>query len=191
MNHKAILVTILLTLSVTGLYATDYNSDPEGPEYTSILSPTHVKPSLSINSSSYNTAIGVRGFGTSGLTVKHFTSRSQAIEGIIGLWPNAFSLTILVEKYVNAFNEPGLNWYYGIGGHVATQSNWTYYDGVRGYRRTNGDFGVGVDGIFGLEYKIHEIPIAVSFDVKPFLEITTNGDAYLALDPGLGIKFTF
>lgn len=145
----------------------------------------------SINSYNYRTAFGVRGIGTSGLTIKHFTSKDQAIEGIIGFGPDALTLTALWEKYQNAYDVAGLNWYYGVGGHIATQSDWVYYEGIRQYRRSNGDFGIGVDGIFGIEYKINEAPIAISLDVKPFLEVTTNGDAYLAIDPGVGVKFTF
>lgn len=146
---------------------------------------------LAVNSYSYNTAFGIRGLGTSGLTIKHFTGRSKAIEGIVGLYPDAFSVTLLFENYVNAFDQPGLNWYYGFGGHIATETDWVYYENYRGYRRADGDFGVGVDGIFGIEYKINEVPIAISLDVKPFLEVTTNGAAYLAVDPGLGIKVAF
>ncbi|WP_420317882.1 hypothetical protein [Ekhidna sp.] len=138
---------------------------------------------------SYKTAVGVRGLGTSGLTVKHFTGANKAIEGIVGFYPNAFSATLLVERYAPAFSEPGLNWYYGIGGHVATQSDVIKNDGL--YRRETSEVGLGIDGIFGIEYKIQEVPIAVSLDFKPFFEVATDGDAFIALDPGLGIKVTF
>jgi hypothetical protein len=138
---------------------------------------------------SYKTAIGVRGLGTSGLTIKHFTNASTAVEGIIGFYPNAFSVTVLLEKYAQAFDTPGLNWYYGIGGHIATQSDVSRNDGWN--RRETSEFGLGVDGIFGIEYKISEVPIAISLDFKPFFEVATNGDAFVALDPGLGIKVTF
>ncbi len=139
--------------------------------------------------SSYKTAVGVRGIGTSGLTIKHFTKANTALEGIIGFYPNAFSATLLLEKYTPAFDEPGLNWYYGIGGHVATQSDVINNEGI--YRRESSEVGFGVDGIFGIEYKIQDVPIAVSLDFKPFFEIATDGDAFIALDPGLGIKATF
>lgn len=137
----------------------------------------------------YKTAIGVRGLGTSGLTVKHFTQSTKAVEGIIGFYPNAFSVTVLVEKYAQAFDTSGLNWYYGIGGHVATQSDVYRANGIS--RRETSAVGLGVDGIFGIEYKINEVPIAISLDFKPFLEVATDGDAFVALDPGLGIKVTF
>lgn len=138
---------------------------------------------------SYKTAVGVRGLGTSGLTIKHFTRNNQALEGIIGFYPNAFSATLLVEQYAPAFSEPGLNWYYGIGGHVATQSDVVSNEGL--YRRESSEVGFGIDGIFGIEYKIQQVPIAMSLDFKPFFEVATNGDAFIALDPGLGIKVTF
>lgn len=186
---KSVKPLSLLVLILFGTQAMATGNKPDTDGEKSILDAP--RPSLSINSYSYSTAIGVRGIGTSGLTIKHFTASNQAIEGIIGFGPGAFSLTALWERYQNAFDVAGLNWYYGIGGHIATQSDWVYYDGIRRYRRSNGDFGIGVDGIFGIEYKINEAPIAVSLDVKPFLEVTTNGDAYLAIDPGLGVKFTF
>lgn len=144
-----------------------------------------------INTFKYTTAIGVRGLGTSGLSIKHFTRNHRAIEGIVGFYPDAFSVTVLLENHVNAFDQAGLNWYYGFGGHLATQTDWEYSENYRGYRRADGDFGIGVDGIVGIEYKINEIPIAISMDVKPFLEVTTTGNAYLAVDPGLGVKLTF
>ncbi|MEP5613862.1 MAG: hypothetical protein ABJP45_16545 [Cyclobacteriaceae bacterium] len=141
------------------------------------------------NGTSYKTAVGVRGGGTSGLTVKHFTNSTRAIEGILGFYPNAFSATFLVEKYTQAFDAAGLNWYYGIGGHIATQSDVVKGDGL--YRRETSDFGLGIDGIFGIEYKIDGVPIAMSLDFKPFFEVATDGDAFIGLDPGLGIKVTF
>lgn len=140
-------------------------------------------------SHTYKTAVGVRGVGTSGLTIKHFTRSTLAIEGIIGFYPNAFSATVLVERYAPAFDVAGLRWYYGFGGHVASQSDVVQSEGI--YRRESSNFGLGVDGIFGIEYKIREVPIAVSLDFKPFFEVDMDGSAFLALDPGLGIKVAF
>jgi hypothetical protein len=139
--------------------------------------------------STYTTAVGVRGIGTSGLTIKHFNRKDRAIEGILGFYPNAFSATVLLEKYTPAFDVRGLNWYYGIGGHVATQSNVIQNEGI--YRREASAVGFGVDGIFAMEYKAENTPIAISMDLKPILEIVSDGGSFIALDPGLGIKLTF
>ena len=152
---------------------------------------------LSINKSTYNTAVGIRAGGTSGLTIKHFTSSGMALEGIIGLnpyWGEGFNATLLYEKHVNAFQESGFNWYYGAGGHVTAYQRGTYfhrYRGERTYYYTDSEAGIGIDGIIGLEYKIKPIPIAISFDLKPFVEVNTAGFGFASLDPGLGIKLTF
>ena len=139
----------------------------------------------------YATALGIRIGGTSGLTIKHAYRPSMTFEGIIGGFPNGFSLTGLVEKNTLAFNEPGLSWYYGGGAHIAVYNTGRYdrFGRELSYP-SNNDVGFGVDGIIGLEYRLPDnVPIAFSFDVKPFIEITTDGYAGFALDPALGVKF--
>jgi len=142
----------------------------------------------------YNTAIGLRAGETSGLTLKKAMG-SNAIEGIIGVWGHGLSVTGLYEWVVPA-GASGLNWYYGIGGHVAFETG--YYGWYKHGRREkyykeyyNGGFGLGVDGVLGIEFKIPKAPIAISFDLKPYIEINTGGGMYSSLDPGLGIKVAF
>src|ERR1051326_4365352 len=147
--------------------------------------------SFALNQSSYWTAIGLRAGETSGLTFKHFFTSTNAGEAIIGIWQRGLSFTGLYEKHADA-GLNGLNWYYGGGGHLAMNTGRIYYvsEGTR-YYRTETALGIGVDGVLGLEYKIPPIPFAVSFDLKPFLEVNTLGHAFMSLDPGLGIKVTF
>jgi hypothetical protein len=136
----------------------------------------------------YRTGIGLRTGETSGVAVKFNAQKAASIEIIAGIWSDWLSLTGLYEKNVPAFNIEGMRWYYGGGGHVAFQTD-TFNNG-RYYDRGD-DFALGIDGIVGLEFKIPPIPFAVSLDIKPFLEIYNNGDVFMAIDPGLGIKFTF
>lgn len=141
--------------------------------------------------SDYQTAVGLRGGPWADLTIKHFFNPNVAIEGWVGAWPRTLRVTVLVEKHQSAFGTRGLNWYYGGGGHIRPgywggykyRGRWypEYYDGV----------GFGVDGIVGLEFKIPEVPIAISGDLHPFLELNSAGWAGLFVDPGLGIKLTF
>jgi hypothetical protein len=150
----------------------------------------------SLNSGSYNTAIGLRGGGTSGLTIKHFTNSNTAIEGIVSFWRRSFGLTGLFEKHAGAFGVNGMRWYYGAGAHIYTTARDDSYYKDRSYnphyyRYEDGGFGFGIDGIVGLEYKIVPIPFAISLDLKPAIDITSGGNVYSYLDPGLGIKFTF
>lgn len=169
----ALLLVVVLTLPLVGYSQTTDGGD-EG---------------LSFNTPNYKTALGLRVGGTSGLTFKHFFGGSTAFEGIVGVWPNALGFTGLIEKHVPAFDVDGLNWYYGGGGHIVAGTERVYYEGRR-YDRGD-ELGLGVDGMLGIEYKIPPIPFAVSLDLKPFIEVQTDGDAFLALDPGLGVKVAF
>lgn len=143
----------------------------------------------------YKTGIGLRAGETSGLTFKRFLGSSTALEGIFGAWRYGVSATVLFEKYSPVSSVGGLNWYYGGGGHVAFRNR--YYDRYYYYHRNNyyvvdyydnGGVGLGIDGIIGLEYKFNGAPIAISLDLKPFIEIHSGGGVWSSLDPGLGIK---
>ena len=149
-----------------------------------------------INTTNYNFAIGLRGGNTSGLTLKK-NYGGHALEGIIGLWSHGFHGTLLYEKNV-ATTVSGLNWYYGGGGHASVYTGRIYnHYHPHGYWNHRHDHlyasgvGLGVDGVLGIEYKIPPIPFAISLDVKPFIEVTSSGNVWGALDTGLGIKFTF
>jgi len=173
---KSLVIAVMLLLSST-LKAQDMTVPTE----------------LAINTPDYKLAVGLRAGETSGLTIKQIIGNSKALEGIVGVWYQGMSFTLLFEKYEPAFEVSGLNWYYGAGAHAAIDMNYTFrnYWGDRYYHYHSGGVGLGVDGIIGLEYKIPPIPIAISIDVKPFLEVNTLGGAWLSLDPGLGIKITF
>lgn len=140
----------------------------------------------------YNTALGIRVGGTSGATIKHFFRPATAVEGILGTFGNGFSITGLVEKNAQALDVEGLNWYYGGGAHVAFYNgrdrHWVEGRHIR--YRDDSDIGIGINGIIGLEYMLPDnIPVAFSLDLKPFIEIDTDGDVGVAPDLALGIKF--
>jgi len=141
---------------------------------------------------SYSSAIGLRVGETSGLTIKHFINgSSHAVEVIVGASPYSVGITGLYEKYVST-GVKGLNWYFGGGAHANMNSprRVYYYNENRYYYYRNYP-GIGIDGILGIEYKLAKIPFAISLDAKPFLEINNSPNIFLALDPGLGIKYTF
>jgi len=149
----------------------------------------------SIAHAQYRTAIGLRVGGTSGITVKHqFMDRFYG-EAILGSFSNGFSLTGLVEKMAPVVNAEGLYFYYGGGAHVAIYNNREIFYSHFGREvkyHDNNDVAVGINVIGGLEYKLPDnIPIAISIDVKPFIEIGSGGYVGFAFDPSLGFKFTF
>ena len=92
----------------------------------------------------------------------------------------------------------GLTWYFGGGAHVNAGSMYRRYYLYNTARDKNVYYverrdvvAVGVDGILGVEYKFKPVPFAVSADIKPFKETNNYGYTFLALDPSVGIKFTF
>lgn len=124
--------------------------------------------SLSLNAQNYNTGIGIRGGLSNGLTIKHFVSSSSAIEGIVaGRW-GGILITGLYE-FDNEFNTPGLNWYYGAGGHVGiwdTPKHASWW--------VEGDVSspvIGVDAILGIEYTFADFPVSISLDWKPAINL--------------------
>jgi hypothetical protein len=138
-------------------------------------------------SAGYNTAIGLR-LGTDlGVTAK-FGVGNGYIEGIVGSGYRALMLTVLYEKYLPAFGREDFHWYFGAGGHIGFLGHWYrrgyYYHGYYdkwGHYHEGPDYyystdyyrepSIGIDGIFGLEYKFKEIPFTASVDLKPFINI--------------------
>ncbi len=120
----------------------------------------------------YSTGIGVRGGYYNGLTIKHFIGEHTAVEGLVFSRWQGIELAALYEIHANAFDVSRLNWYYGIGGHVGS------YDGTNLPNSPDVGLAVGIDGILGLEYNIREIPINISIDWKPSLNIIGYRDSW-------------
>jgi len=139
------------------------------------------------------TSIGIRIGGTSGLSAKYFYRNDKCVEGILGTFGNGFSITGLIEKYSPVYNATGLYVYYGGGMHLAFYNGKDHFNSYFGretdYHKNN-DVGVGINGIVGIEYRLSEnIPIAISLDLKPFIEMGSYGYVSFAPDPSLGVKF--
>lgn len=148
-----------------------------------------------IISNGFSNAIGVRFGETSGLTYKHKFDSKNTMEFIIGSRRHVFGLTGLYERNIQT-GVPGFDVYFGAGAHIGQgyYRSWGYYGphNDRYYYRGIYSHGpvLGVDGIAGIEYKIPKAPLALSLDMKPFVEFYRYR-TYFNLDPGLGIKFTF
>lgn len=148
------------------------------------------------NTHEFKNAIGVRAGETSGLTFKHKFQNANSVEGILSFWPHAIGFTGLYEKNLRTA-VPGLNWYFGGGLHVNAGPTYrTYYWYNRGdryvyYTEHRANVAFGVDGIIGIEYKFKPIPLAISTDLKPFIEAGTYGYHYVSIDPSIGVKFAF
>ncbi|NEM96875.1 hypothetical protein [Pontibacter burrus] len=139
--------------------------------------------------SGYQTGIGFRGGVASGLTVKHFIKSDAAIEGILStsFRHRGTVITVLYEKHAPAFNARGLQWYYGIGGHVGFHEGRHYYD--HGHKHYHDNVvALGVDGVLGLEYYIRDIPFTIGADIKPYINIPSGGGFW---DSALHVRYVF
>jgi len=137
-------------------------------------------------SQNYNTGIGLRAGYYNGLTIKHFTSQNTAFEGLITSRWGGVELTGLYEVQNNFPRMERLSAYVGFGAHVGfwngDNTNW----GTPGTQYV----AIGLDGILGLEYSFEFLPINLSLDWKP--ELNLIGYTGFWYDGGaLSIRYIF
>jgi hypothetical protein len=112
----------------------------------------------SVKAQDYKTAIGVKFYPT-GITLKHFISPKNALEGIGYFFNYGARITGLYEIHGNINNAGGLKWYVGPGAHIGFYNN-----------KYGGATAIGVDGVLGLDYKIKSAPLNFSIDWQPSIE---------------------
>lgn len=126
---------------------------------------------------SYRLGLGVRLSNSTptlnnSITGKYFVTDRSAVEGIIS-FGSRFGLGALLEIH-KPTNIEGLKWFYGAGGYVGFESGDTY---------------LGPTGILGIDYKFVNVPINLSLDWKPELDIIPDinfvPDAF-----ALSVRFT-
>jgi hypothetical protein len=137
--------------------------------------------------SDYSTGIGFRAGPMPGLSVKHFISDEEAIEGIISSRWHGTIFQGLYEVHQDVFSNSNFNFYYGAGAHFGywdldgTRHPWYDVDGVYS--------AFGIDGIIGLEYSFDEIPFSLSLDWKPMFNIIDHTRFWMD-DIGLTLRFS-
>jgi hypothetical protein len=138
------------------------------------------------SSQSYTTALGIK-FYPGAVSLKHFISDKNAIEGLGYFWERGFRITGLYEIHFDINGAPGLKWYVGPGAHVGFYN--TKYRGLNG-----GSSQVGIDGVLGLDYKFRDAPINLSLDWQPSFEFGGNDAPYSGFAGnwgGFAIRYTF
>jgi hypothetical protein len=127
----------------------------------------------------YKQAFGVKAAFESGVTYKKFIKEEVALEFILGVFKGGAELYGLYEIHQNLSVEE-LKFYYGLGAHVGVGAR-------RGRIRTQNDIAIGGDAIAGVEYKIPEVPFALSLDIKP--ELNVLPDVHFWFGGGFGVKY--
>lgn len=144
----------------------------------------------------YKFGVGIRGgWVDNGLDLKYFLDKGNghALEGIVSpLW-GRIGATVLYEKQqaLTLVDVPGLDWYFGIGGHMRYfGANWGNSLGWYNYNGHGDGLHLGIDAIIGLEYKFLDLPIAAGVDFKPFYELDLDAKGYIQSDVSLKVLFT-
>lgn len=134
----------------------------------------------SVKAQDYKTALGVKFYPT-GITLKHFVSPKNALEGI-GYFVNYGARIVgLYEIHNDIPNAGGLKWYYGPGAHLAFYNN-----------KNGSGTAVGIDGVLGLDYKINSAPINLSLDWQPYIELGSfKNSGFAGNVGGIAIRYTF
>jgi hypothetical protein len=136
----------------------------------------------------YKTALGVRlsssaAMVNNSVSLKHFLTDKSAIEALFS-FGDPLSLGALYEIH-KPFSAEGIQWYYGGGGYVGFIKE---YNVNKNRNETNTNF--GAMGVLGLDYKFVNIPLNLSLDWKPELNIVSD----INFEPaavGFTARFTF
>lgn len=140
---------------------------------------------FSAGAQDYRTGVGLRAGFPYGLTVKHFLNETNALEGIVASSWGGFVITGLYENEHWTGQYPGLNWFWGFGAHIGFwDTNNNYIDDA-----SVGSV-VGADFIVGLEYTFDEIPLNLSLDVMPSVNLL-GYTGWGGIHGGLSIRYVF
>jgi hypothetical protein len=142
----------------------------------------------SVSAQDYKTALGVRlsnaaPMVNNSITLKHFINQSTAVEALFS-FGEPLALGALLELH-KPLSTPGLQWFYGGGGYLAFVKS---FNTTKNRDETNTNF--GAQGVVGLDYKFANVPLNLSLDWKPELNII--GD--INFEPaaiGFTARFTF
>lgn len=125
----------------------------------------------------YKMALGVRlssaqATVNNSISFRYFMRQDRALEAMASFDPGAIGL--LYEVYKPLGNAAGFQWFFGGGAYAAFK----------------GDDVLGAQGIIGLDYKFQQIPLNLSLDWKPELNLVDNVN-FEAASVGLAVRFTF
>jgi len=119
---------------------------------------TITAPSAYISTQTYKMAIGVRLSSrppaiNNAVTFKYFLTEKTAVEALLS-FGDPIAIGVLLEKH-RSFGPQGLTWFLGGGAYIGFGS----------------DRNVGLQGVVGLDYKAPSLPLNLTLDWKPELNV--------------------
>ena len=144
--------------------------------------------SSQLSAQGYKTALGVRlsssnAMQNNSISIKQFISEKMAIEGLF-TFGDPLALGALVEFY-KPLAPAGLTYFYGAGGYISFVKKVNVNTS-----KSSTDPNFGAQGIAGLDYKFNNIPLNITLDWKPELNLVSD----INFEPaaiGFSARFTF
>lgn len=141
-----------------------------------------------VSAQDYKTGLGVRlssagAMVNNSISLKHFLNDRAAIDALFS-FGDPLALGALYEVH-RPLAESGIKWYYGGGAYLAFVKT---YDVNKQRNETNTNF--GAQGVIGLDYKFANLPLNLSLDWKPELNLVTDIN-FEASAIGFTARFTF
>jgi hypothetical protein len=134
--------------------------------------------SFSAEAQGYKLGLGIRLSNSTptlsnSISVKYFVRENRAVDGLVSFGGDRFGIGGLYEFHT-PMSTPGLQWYWGVGAYVGFQNGSTY---------------LGPTGAIGLDYKFEKVPLNLSLDWKPELDLLP-GINFVPDAFGLTARFT-
>ena len=136
------------------------------------------------STSTYDRAIGIKFPGGFAISYKQFLKDNQNVEGEAMFITNGFRAVGLYEWNWDIQGINGLRWYVGPGAHIGFWNN----DGSKKSNRSSA--GIGIDGVIGLDYKFSDLPLNISLDWQPSVDVIGSTGTGLGYG-GIGVRYTF
>ena len=141
-----------------------------------------------LSAQNYKTALGVRlsssnAMQNNSISIKQFINETTAIEGLF-TFGDPLALGALVEFH-KPLTPAGLTYFYGAGGYISFVKKVN-----TATLKSTTDPNFGAQGIIGLDYKFSNVPLNISLDWKPELNIVSD----INFEPaaiGFSARFTF
>lgn len=155
----------------------------------SVLLLAGVCVATTVSAQDYKTALGIRLSSSApminnSITLKHFLNEKTAIEALFS-FGDPLALGAMVEMHKPLGATEGLKWFYGGGGYLAFVKS---YNPNKNRDETTTNF--GGQGVIGLDYKFVNLPLNLSLDWKP--ELNLIGDVnFEPAAVGFTARFTF
>lgn len=155
--------------------------------------------SLAARAQHMKKAVGVRDGTGFALTYQFFYEQDRDVKLMLNTRDHGIQFTALLQRYEPVLHQYGNSFffYYGAGAHIGFTGNkpalsrYAIDDENANKPFTNKGI-IGADGMIGIEYRAHSVPMSFGLEYKPFFDLFGHRVFRLALlDIGFAVRYHF